>query len=61
MNLYVEEELFLSKQAEYRRKTYGLSNYRKGLQRKERNRRLLGLGVAIAFLIIAGYLFFNNG
>ena len=51
----------MSKQAEYRRKTYGLSNYRKGLQRKERNRRLLGLGVAIVFLIVAGFLFFNNG
>jgi len=51
----------MSKQAEYRRKTYGLSNYRKGLQRKERNRRLLGLGVAIVFLIVAGFLFLNNG
>ena len=51
----------MSKQAEYRRKTYGLSNYRKGLQKKERNRRLLGLGVAIVFLIVAGFLFFNNG
>jgi len=51
----------MSKQAEYRRKTYGLSNYRKGLQRKERNRRLIGLGVAVAFLIIAGYLFLNHG
>jgi len=51
----------LSKQAKYREKTYGLSNYRLGLKRKERNRRLIGLGVAVAFLIIAGYLFFNNG
>ena len=51
----------MSKQSEYRRKTYGLSNYRKGLQKKERNRRLLGLGVAIIFLIVAGFLFLNNG
>ncbi len=51
----------MSKQAEYRRKTYGLSNYRKGLLRKERNRRLIGLGVAILFLCIAGYLFFYYG
>lgn len=51
----------MSKQAAYRKKTYGLSNYRKGLQRKERNRRLIGLGVAVAFLLIAGYLFFYNG
>jgi len=51
----------MSKQAEYRRKTYGLSNYRKGLQRKERNRRLIGLGVAVLFLIVAGFLFFNYG
>ena len=50
----------MSKQAEYRRKTYGLSNYRKGLQKKERNRRLIAIGVAVAFLIIAGYLFLNG-
>lgn len=50
----------MSKQAEYRKKTYGLSNYRKGLQRKERNRRLIAIGVAVAFLIIAGYLFLNG-
>jgi hypothetical protein len=50
----------MSKQAEYRRKTYGLSNYRKELQKKERNRRLIAIGVAVAFLIIAGYLFLNG-
>jgi len=52
--------LFLSKQAKYREQTYGLSNYRLGLRKKERNRRLIGLGVAVAFLIIAGYLFLNK-
>jgi len=51
----------MSKQAEYRKKTYGLSNYRKGLQKKERNRRLIGLGVSVLFLIVAGFLFFNYG
>jgi len=49
----------MSKQAEYRKKTYGLSNYRKGLQKKERNRRLIGVVVAILFIGIAGWLFYG--
>ena len=49
----------MSKQAEYRKKTYGLSNYRKGLLKKERNRRLIGIAVAISFIGIAGWLFYG--
>tara|TARA_B100000927_G_scaffold177248_1_gene142777 strand:+ start:3365 stop:3529 length:165 start_codon:yes stop_codon:yes gene_type:complete len=51
----------MSEQRKYREKTFGLSNYRKAIKRKERNRRLLGLVVGLLCIIGAGYLFFNGG
>jgi hypothetical protein len=47
----------MNKQKEYRRKTFGISNYRKQQEKKERNRRLIGLVAGIGMITIVILIF----